>query len=295
MRESTSNGPVRSIWSMPSNSSAPIAMCRSVGIMVASFFPLDKHTLSRQALAYMPSTPRSSPTHPRLVELLAFPSVQLLDVAGPLQVFATCNDRHGVDGVPPYDARVIARDTSSVTSSSGLALTVQPLPTAGSKVDTLIVAGGGGIALAAQDRGLMDWLVAHAGRARRVASVCTGGVPARRAGLLDGRRAATHWSNGAELAARYPKVHVESDPIFVRDGSVWTSAGVTAGIDLALALVEEDLGRDVALDVARYLVVFLKRPAVRRNTARRWRCRRRRSGSARCTPGSRLTSPRTCR
>ena len=208
----------------------------------------------------MPSTPRSSPTHPRLVELLAFPSVQLLDVAGPLQVFATCNDRHGVDGVPPYDARVIARGTSSVTSSSGLALTVQPLPTAGSKVDTLIVAGGGGIALAAQDRGLMDWLVAHAGRARRVASVCTGAFLLAEAGLLDGRRAATHWSNGAELAARYPKVHVESDPIFVRDGSVWTSAGVTAGIDLALALVEEDLGRDVALDVARYLVVFLKRP-----------------------------------
>ena len=107
---------------------------------------------------------------------------------------------------------------------------------------------------------LLDWLRVRAARARRVASVCTGAFLLAAAGVLDGRRAATHWSVCAELARRFPAVRVEADPIFVRDGPVWTSAGVTAGIDLALALVEQDLGRDVALDVARYLVVFLKRP-----------------------------------
>ena len=105
-----------------------------------------------------------------------------------------------------------------------------------------------------------DWVRQRATRARRVASVCTGAFLLASAGLLDGRRAATHWKYCAKLAERFPAVHVEPDPIFVCDGSVWTSAGVTAGIDLALALVEEDLGRTLALTVARYLVVFLKRP-----------------------------------
>ena len=209
----------------------------------------------------MPKSPRSSPNRCRTIEVLAFPSVQLLDVAGPLQVFATCNDRHTVaGGVPPYAPRVIARGLASATTSSGLALAVEALPAAEAEVDTLIVAGGDGVTAAAQDRELMDWLRVHASRARRVASVCTGAFLLAEAGLLDGLRAATHWSNCAELSQRFPKVRVEADPIFVRDGSVWTSAGVTAGIDLVLALVEEDLGRDAALDVARYLVVFLKRP-----------------------------------
>ena len=193
--------------------------------------------------------------------MLVFPSVQLLDLAGPLQVFATCNDRHGVAGsAPPYAARVIACGAMSITTSSGLALAVEPLPPAGSTVDTLIVAGGSGVTAASQDRQLVDWLRSHAARARRVASVCTGAFMLAEAGLLDGRRAATHWANCAELASLYPKVRVEADPIFVRDGSVWTSAGITAGIDLALALVEEDFGREVALDVARWMVMFLKRP-----------------------------------
>jgi transcriptional regulator GlxA family with amidase domain len=127
-------------------------------------------------------------------------------------------------------------------------------------VDTLIVAGGQGVEAAAADPVVIDWVQLRAKRARRIASVCTGAFLLAASGLLDGRRAATHWSNCAELAHRYPKVHVESDPIFVRDGSVWSSAGVTAGIDLALALVEEDLGPTVALAVARFLVVFMKRP-----------------------------------
>ncbi len=123
-----------------------------------------------------------------------------------------------------------------------------------------MIAGGQGVEEAAADPVLVDWVRARATRARRVASVCTGAFLLAAAGLLDGRRAATHWSVCAELARRFPTVHVEPDPIFVRDGSVWSSAGVTAGIDLALALVAEDLGRVVALAVARYLVVFLKRP-----------------------------------
>ena len=113
---------------------------------------------------------------------------------------------------------------------------------------------------AAADPVLLDWVREQAKRSRRVASVCTGAFLLAATGLLDGRRAVTHWSYCSELARRFPAVQVEPDPIFVQDGPVWTSAGVTAGIDLALALVEEDLGRTVALAVARYLVVFLKRP-----------------------------------
>ena len=113
---------------------------------------------------------------------------------------------------------------------------------------------------AASDALLVDWLRDRAGRVRRVGSVCSGAFLLAEAGVLDGRRAVTHWFFCADLARRFPAVRVEADPIFVRDGSVWTSAGITAGIDLALALVQEDLGRSIALAVARYLVVFLKRP-----------------------------------
>ncbi|TXM64429.1 helix-turn-helix domain-containing protein, partial [Methylobacterium sp. WL120] len=127
-------------------------------------------------------------------------------------------------------------------------------------LDTLIVAGGPGVVAACADADLIDWMRARAARARRVASVCTGAFLLGAAGLLDGRRAATHWAYCARLAKRYPLARVEPDPIFVQDGPVWSSAGITAGIDLALALVEQDLGRPLALGVARHLVMFLKRP-----------------------------------
>jgi transcriptional regulator GlxA family with amidase domain len=209
----------------------------------------------------MPKHPRSSPNPVRVVELLAFPLVQLLDVTGPMQVFASANDFvHKSGGRPPYELKVVAQSGAQVTASAGLRLSTQPLPLDGAAVDTLIVAGGQGVEAAAADPVVIDWVQLRAKRARRIASVCTGAFLLAASGLLDGRRAATHWSNCAELAHRYPKVHVESDPIFVRDGSVWSSAGVTAGIDLALALVEEDLGPTVALAVARFLVVFMKRP-----------------------------------
>jgi len=207
----------------------------------------------------MPINPRIQPKLPRPVELLAFPQVQILDVTGPLQVFATANDIVG-DAVPPYAIRVVSQAGGAVTSSSGMGLLAHPLPPLGSALDTLIVAGGPGIEAAAADEALVDWVRRRGRQARRFASVCTGAVLLATSGLLDGRRAATHWTLCSELARRFPSVQVQPDPIFVQDGPAWTSAGVTAGIDLALALVEEDLGRSVALAVARYLVVFLKRP-----------------------------------
>lgn len=194
--------------------------------------------------------------------MLAFPVAQLLDVAGPLQVFATANELVAAAGTaPPYAPRVVARGGGpSLVTSAGLGLAADPLPPADAPVHTVIVAGGPGVHEAAADPLLVDWVRARAARAERVASVCTGAFLLAAAGVLDGRRAATHWSVCAELARRFPAVRVEADPIFVRDDPVWTSAGVSAGIDLALALVEQDLGRAAALAVARYLVVFLKRP-----------------------------------
>src|SRR5258708_5850339 len=185
----------------------------------------------------------------------------MLAATGPLQVFASANDivmERG--GTPPYALRVVAEGGRNVTASSGLGLTTEALPPVGATLDTLVIAGGQGVLEASANAALVDWVRARARVARRTASVCTGAFLLAASGMLDGRSATTHWSYCSELVRQFPAVRVEPDPIFVRDGPVWTSAGVTAGIDLALALVEEDLGRDVALAVARYLVVFLKRP-----------------------------------
>ncbi len=187
-----------------------------------------------------------------------FPRVQLLDVAGPLQVFATANE---IAGEPaPYDPHVIAMQGGPITSSSGLALLTEALPTSRHPIDTLIVAGGWGVDEAVTDRHLIRWIRQRARIARRTASVCSGALLLAEAELLEGKRCTTHWDRCDELARRYPRLHVEHDPIFVRDGDTWTSAGVTAGIDLALAFVEADVGRSLALAVARQLVVFAKRP-----------------------------------
>jgi transcriptional regulator GlxA family with amidase domain len=160
----------------------------------------------------------------------------------------------------PYAPRVIAAGEPMLTASAGLRLVAEPLPGDAIPVDTLVIAGGPGVLAACDDPALVAWVRARAERARRVASVCTGAFLLGAAGLLDGRRAVTHWKHCGTLAARYPRIRVEPDPIFVRDGPVWSSAGVTAGIDLALALVEADLGRPLALAVVRHLVMFLKRP-----------------------------------
>ena len=209
----------------------------------------------------MPKSPRFSPNLVRVIDVLAYPAVQLLDVAGPVQVFASANDLvAGAGGARPYMLKVVAQGSGAVASSSGVALAAGPLTKPGEALDTLLVAGGEGAEAAADNPVLVEWVRERAARARRVASVCTGAFVLAAAGVLDGRRAATHWKYCTKLAQRFPAVHVEPDPIFVCDGPVWSSAGVTAGIDLALALVGEDLGRSMALAVARYLVVFLKRP-----------------------------------
>lgn len=193
--------------------------------------------------------------------MVLFSSVQLLDVGGPMQVFASANDCVVAGGgSAPYALQAVAPGGFGVVASSGMGLAASSLPAVDAPLDTLLLPGGPGVDAAAANPLLLDWVRARAQRARRVASVCTGAFLLAATGMLDGRRAATHWSVCDELARRHPAVRVERDPIFVRDGPVWTSAGVTAGIDLALALVEEDLGRTVALAVARYLVVFLKRP-----------------------------------
>jgi transcriptional regulator GlxA family with amidase domain len=208
-----------------------------------------------------PNPARSPPDTTHIVEVLAYPAVQLLDVTGPLQVFASANDLMAKAGeARPYAIRLVAPGGDSVEASAGVALVADPLSSLETGVDTLMVAGGENFNSVSMDAVLVDWVRERSRQASRIASICTGAFLLAASGVLDGRRAATHWQHCAELARRFPAVHVESDPIFVRDGSVWTSAGVTAGIDLALALVEEDLGRTVALSVARYLVVFLKRP-----------------------------------
>jgi len=222
---------------------------------------MDKPSLPTHDLANMPKAPRFPPSAVRVIELLAYPSVQLLDVSGPLQVFASANDRADAAGVPrPYEIRVVAQGGQGVTTSSGLGLASAALSAVDDEVDTLIIAGGPGVKAASVDVSLVAWVQARAARARRVASVCTGAFLLAASGVLDGRRATTHWSYCEEFAQRFACIQVEPDPIFVNDGHVWTSAGVTAGIDLALALVEEDLGRTMALSLARHLVVFLKRP-----------------------------------
>jgi transcriptional regulator GlxA family with amidase domain len=209
----------------------------------------------------MPKTPQSSPNTVRNIDVLTFPGVQLLDVTGPFQVFASANDIvEAGGGARPYRIRLMAQDGGGVTSTAGVGLATGPLSRREEALDTLIVPGGSGVEAVAANPALIDWLQQRSTVARRVASVCTGAFVLAAAGILDGRRATTHWKWSGRLAQRFPAVRVEPDPIFLCDGSVWTSAGVTAGIDLALALVEADLGRSVALAVARYLVVFLKRP-----------------------------------
>ncbi|HEU5194075.1 MAG TPA: GlxA family transcriptional regulator [Methylomirabilota bacterium] len=196
----------------------------------------------------------------RRVWIVAFPEAQLLDITGPWEVFAAAN-RVGAPCAPRYALSVVAPAAGFVRTSGGLALVAdRSLAQATGPVDTLIVAGGMGTRPHRHDPRLAPWLKRTARRARRVTAVCTGAFLLAEAGLLDGRRATTHWAMCDTLQRRFPAVRVERDPIFVRDGRVFTSAGVTAGIDLALELVEQDCGRDVALTVARWLVMFLRRP-----------------------------------
>lgn len=193
---------------------------------------------------------------PHLVAVLAFDGVQLLDVTGPAEVFTTANGHGG-----RYDVRIVSVTGQDVRTSGGIRLGVDgPVNGLPGRLGTLLVPGRRDWRRAVDDVALTSGVRDLAGRSRRVASVCAGAFVLAEAGLLDGRRAATHWRLAGELAAAYPTVRVESDPLFLRDGHVITSAGITAGMDLALSLVEEDHGAGTARDTARELVVFMARP-----------------------------------
>jgi len=213
-------------------------------------------------MAAMTTSPDMSAPCRRVV-MLAFPGVQVLDVAGPLDILAGAGDELAARGARPgYAVTLAAAHETPLPSSCGVALVPHAafaaLPPG--RIDTLLVAGGPGVHEAIAEGALVAALAALAPRARRIASVCTGAFALAAAGLLDGRRAVTHWAHCERLAREHPSVTVEPDPIWVRDGRVWTSAGVTAGMDLTLALVEEDHGHELALAVARRRVMFLKRP-----------------------------------
>ncbi|WEH14209.1 GlxA family transcriptional regulator [Streptomyces sp. VNUA24] len=190
----------------------------------------------------------------RTVLVVLFDGVQSLDVTGPLEVFA------GAELHTPgtYRIATASLDGTPVRTSSGLTLVPDHAFAGTPAPHTLLVPGGRGTRNPAPE--IVAWLRAHGPRATRLVSVCTGAILLAEAGLLDGRRATTHWAYCDTLARRHPAVEVDPDPIFVRDGHIATSAGVTSGIDLALALVEEDIGREAALAIARHLVVFLRRP-----------------------------------
>jgi len=200
----------------------------------------------------------------RTVVFLAAPSTQILDVAGPFQIFVRAAELF----VQEYPARkapynVLLASTTrrrSVATNCGLVLTgTKTFRTLRGPIDTLLVAGGSGVETAAHDEELLLWLQKTALRVRRIGSICTGAFLLASAGLLDGKRATTHWKWAAELANKFKHTTVDPDPIYIRDGNTYTTAGVTAGMDLALALVEEDLGAPTALKVAREMVLYFRR------------------------------------
>jgi transcriptional regulator GlxA family with amidase domain len=198
---------------------------------------------------------------PRRVVIVAFPGLQPLDAVGPFEVFAGAGRAvAGLGRARGYRVTLASTDGAAVQTGSGLRICSDPLPDVHERIDTLVLPGGEGVEVARSDPALMSWIAAAAPGCRRVATVCTGAFLAAAAGLLDGRRVTTHWASADRLATEFPDLVVDPDPIYIRDGAVWTSAGVTAGIDLALALVEEDHGSEVAQTVARWLVMFLHRP-----------------------------------
>jgi transcriptional regulator GlxA family with amidase domain len=197
----------------------------------------------------------------REVLIVGFPGVQGLDLVGPFEVFTSASLVLAAKGQDGYHVVVASVDGQPVSTEAGLTLAAVELPDPSEPVDTLILPGGRGVHAAQRERRVIDWIDAAAPRARRVVTVCTGAFLAAQAGLLDGCRATTHWAFANRLAREFPAVDVDPDPIFVRSStSVWTAAGVAAGIDLALALVEDDHGTDVAQTVARWLVLYLRRP-----------------------------------
>jgi transcriptional regulator GlxA family with amidase domain len=197
----------------------------------------------------------------RHVVIVVFDGVQPLDAVGPHEVFAGAGRAAASVGrAGGYRVTLASSGDGMVRAESGLQLGAASLPDADEPIDTLVLAGGSGANAAAADDALVAWVRAAAPRCRRVATVCSGAFLGAAAGLLGGRRVTTHWARAQELRETHPDVTVDPDPIYIRDGKVWSSAGVTAGIDLSLAMVQDDLGVDAAQTVARWLVMFLHRP-----------------------------------
>ncbi|MHA7652475.1 GlxA family transcriptional regulator [Mycobacterium sp. ML4] len=193
----------------------------------------------------------------RKVVIAGFPGVQALDLVGPYEVFtgASLLTKGG------YEVTVASRDGQPINTGTGLGFVAAPLPSPAEPVDTVVLPGGSGVDAARTDAEFLGWIKAIAGTARRIVTVCTGAFLAAQAGLLDGHRATTHWAFADRLAEEFPEVEVDPDPIFIRSSyQIWTAAGVASGIDLALALVEDDHGTEVAQTVARWLVLYLRRP-----------------------------------
>ena len=200
----------------------------------------------------------------KTIVFLAAANTQILDVAGPFQIFVRAAELF-VNEYParkaPYNVLLAScTDRKSVQTNCGLVLTgTETFRSLRGPIDTLLVAGGTGVENAARDEHLLLWLRKAAQRVRRIGSICTGAFLLASAGLLDGKRATTHWKWAGELAKKFKRTTVDPDPIYIRDGNTYTSAGITAGMDLALALVEEDLGSPMALRVAREMVLYLRR------------------------------------
>ena len=208
--------------------------------------------------------PAARPAKPRVIAMLAIENAQILDVIGPLEVFGSANrwlTANGLAAAPAYRLQILAERAGPVIMNSGLQLVATHALSAKKKpLDSFLVAGGSGVWQARKNRRLIRWIGETARSSQRVASVCSGAFLLAAAGLLNGRAATTHWSDCAQLAREFPGIRVEPDRIFVRDGKFYSSGGVTAGMDLALHLLEQDWGREVAVQVARQLVLFLRRP-----------------------------------
>lgn len=206
----------------------------------------------------------AAPSTPKRIAMLAFPDVQVLDVMGPLEVFSRgsrCWQDAGKSSGPVYTVEIIGITPGPFQTSSGLTLHAEyGFENVPAGIDTLMIAGGKGVAHYRRHEALQDWLRRQVLQVRRLASICTGAFLLADSGLLSGKRATTHWHHCAEFARQFPDIALEPEPIFVRDGSIYSSGGVTAGMDLALALVEEDFGRELALETARQLVMFVQRP-----------------------------------
>lgn len=199
----------------------------------------------------------------RSVMILGYPGVQAMDLVGPFEVFtgATLYLKSQDRGDQGYTVSVVSSNGEPATTGTGLTLVAEPLPDPRQPIDTVVLPGGFGVDEARQNPEIIAWVQAAAQNARRVVSVCTGAFLAAQAGLLDGCAATTHWAFAGQMSREFPSVAVDPDPIFVRSSEkVWTAAGVTAGIDLALSLVEDDCGTEAAQTVARWLVLYLRRP-----------------------------------